>query len=304
MLDNISGETIATEVKMSRAGNDKVIIILESSNDISVFRNFFNENNIEYIASYGKENAVKAISILNEEKEIDNYLSIVDSDFDIIDNISYASNLFHTDYHDIEISIACSESFMKICKEYCTENKTSRINLEIEDITTYIFNKIKYLSILRYCNHKDYNIFCFSRMDIRKFINKDNLDIDVDKMICHIINKTIGNIDDPNNNLIKDSEEIIELKEKIPPKGSLLYDLSKHKNLTYDLKQLTNGHDFVSVFSIGLRKCFATLNPKVACPENMIKIFRIGYSFDDFKKSNLFIDLNDWSNCKGLSLYK
>ena len=160
MIDFITPDTIATEVEMTRAATNNVIVALEGEYDKILFKQYFDLSLTEIIICYGKENAIKAIQLLNVEGKINGYVAIVDSDFNNILDFFSINNVVFSEFHDFEISMIKSDSFLRILEEYATD-KIECIKLNGLSIQEYFLHKTYMLSILRFINEKKYKSLCF-----------------------------------------------------------------------------------------------------------------------------------------------
>ncbi len=187
MFETISAEVIASEIYMTRSGTNKTIMLLEGENDILVYKKLFND--VEFTSWHGKENVVGAIKILNTEKIINRYIAIVDSDFENIDGLIDMDNLIHTDYHDFELCIFNSDSFNRICNEYCSD-KIKTFEKEKGPLLSYMVKCAIPISILRYINLKRDLRLCFRNVEFEKFTSKETLIISQKKLLMHVWTKT------------------------------------------------------------------------------------------------------------------
>jgi hypothetical protein len=297
----INAQTVASEIRMTRAGTKSTIIVLEGREDIELYKNLFVAGVFEVVASYGKQNAVGAIQILNAEGGIDRYLSIVDSDFDKLREHDSDPNIFRTDFHDSETGFFLSPAFERVCTEYCSE-KSKRVDLRGASIAEHMMMNLRALSYLRYLSFASVWSLDFDEISHDRFIDKRNLSIDIAKMIRHVVQNTVRLIDKKISEIddIADVQRLRHIKQSLPVDSSINDSLdSLLRTEQFALVQVTNGHDLVAIYCIALRKLLASAEPKVADPSNMAKVLRLAYNSRDFFNTQLCKDLMFWERTSG-----
>lgn len=296
MVNLISPEIVATEVEMMRAATNRVIVILEGEHDTRVYRKFFDFSMVEVVASYGKENAVGAVEILNTEKRISEYLGIVDADFDNLLSATIVDNIVRTDHHDIEITILKSTAFDRIVKEYCTSKKT-RVDTGYSSLADYLMERVYFLSLLRFVNAQCYNHLCFEDIKYERFISKTDLNLDTKKCMRTVLQNTINRLDLAIQNACDASrkKKLEATKGSLPSIEEITDVMSNYIGRdTFPLEQISNGHDIIAVFSIALRKLFATADSKIVEKENMHKLFRLSFDSNDFRATKQYESIGQW----------
>ena len=190
MLENITGNTIATEIEMTKSAFNGSILIIEGNNDIKFYKKFIDENMCHVVVSHGKKNALDSIEILNAEN-IDGVIAIVDSDFWKIEGIpDLPNNIFYTDSHDSESMIFSSDAFDRIVNEYCTEHKISKI----ENIRYFIYESARPIGYLRLASHKNELGLSFNEINYKKVTDRNTITVNIDSLINHILHLTETNL--------------------------------------------------------------------------------------------------------------
>lgn len=280
MLENVSGESIATEVEMIRSAFQGTVVILEGNNDSSLFDNFFDAESSHILVAHGKENALSAIEIINncEEKGV---LAIVDADFWRIEDIpDLPDNILVTDKHDTEGMIFSSSAFFRVASEYCSARKTQIC----DDLRDFFYEKTKIIGLLRYTSKRHTLNLVFHDLDYKKFTNKDSLEIVVPQLIRYIQSLTrINAKKHGGQEEFYTDETVLEHLNGIIEEGG-----------NYDSSEICCGHDLISLFGLGLRKLFATLKASVADKDNVRKLFRLAFSINDFVNTNLYAAIVQW----------
>jgi len=131
MRDYISAFDIANEIRMTRSQFKGTFLVVEGEkSDLILFSRFTNSDQCQLIPAHSKNNAIKVINILENEKFV-GLLGIIDADFMNIENqICPGDNLFLTDTHDLETMILQSPALDKLISEYCSQTKIKNIITE------------------------------------------------------------------------------------------------------------------------------------------------------------------------------
>lgn len=258
---------------------NKVFILLEGPDDLKFYSPFFDEEKSVLYYRNGCESLVKQLTQLKDNPLFTNSLiGIKDSDFDkLLGKSNPIDNLFLTDYHDWEI-MSCTDAMEKrLHVEYKIPNNISIIN----DVMIDIVN----LSFIRLAN--DINVrsgtwsdgISFIRIDYPNIYDGKN-PVDLSNCLTRIHNSC------KNNALPKfpTADDINELKSHYPD---------------YEIKQITQGHDFMHALQHKLKinyKCKESV-------EALSKIFRSGYNNEHFKNTHLYHDLNNWMSTNNKVLW-
>jgi hypothetical protein len=271
MIEHLDPYSVANNARLNLDLYD-VVVIVEGTADVSVYNRFFNQKLCVTIPAYGKENAIEALQILEVSNE-KNILIIVDADFDHLDNHVYAStNLFLTDFHDMEMMIIASESFKKIIQMYGSPEKIAALDKSIKDI---ILDNSLPLGFFRWISSptEDNLRLRFRDISFDRFVNYETLEIDLDAMI----NEVLCNSDNPNVEFERIKSEITRLC-----------------NESIDKLQVCSGKDVCQLLAIGFNSIFGK-----DCIINLTKTtietkLRESYEFDCFNNSNLYKSIKDW----------
>ncbi len=267
---------------LSARKQKSVGVVVEAKADELFFRKFFSDDTVFFPVD-GFAN-VKSVLSETEKNKIPGILGIMDADFRRITKEKFKSkNIFLTDGHDIEMMTINSQAWNNIIGHYKEKEKLQKIEREKKiSLKEYIFNLSKPIACVRFLELKENLGLKFKTLskkgkgyifiDYSKFIDKDRLTIDKDKMIEVVENKS------EKQGLFKNDPK---LKEKI--------DTICKEN--YDLKEFCNGHDFMNILSIALKK---VISNKTISGKDLEEQFIIAYRFDDFKLTNLYISLLNW----------
>jgi hypothetical protein len=267
----LTANDIANTVRMTRSLHGGTILLVEGDTDIRVYERFIDNNNCKLIPSFGKYNAIDALTILIRGN-VKGIVSIVDADFWRLDNIKYPNNLFLTETHDLESMILCSDALEKILSEFGSDKKIKQTGKPLRDILLEIAMPI---GILRWISSPGKNNLSLKFKDLffEKFIDKNTLDINIEKLIGEVKNNSFNVILD--ENLIKN--EIMQLLSK-----------------PYDPWQICSGHDLVEILSICLRNEFGNKKAKTVTIQVLDSVLRISYEYSYFRLTGLYSSLESW----------
>lgn len=253
----------------------KTYILLEGDTDIRLFRKLFNisSSRIEQVPG-GNVKVLAALEELLKKSSL--VIAIRDADFLHLNNLpSPHINMFMTDYHDIEITMAtCNTTYCAVAHEYrqCTDQE----HIELRE---NLMNLIKFVSCLRWYNDMEDIKFNFKAVKLSPFYDGKNNSFDFNGYLKELIKSST-------NASIKDRTMIID---------DLLF-LSKQ---TKDMFQLSNGHDFVRISAA----YFNSINKAGVSESTLSSNFRVAFSLDSFKRTNLYSQTLAWANANGVNIH-
>ena len=275
--EDITPESKITELRLDISNpksEGKVFVLLEGESDVKLYRKLFNNDTckIETIPG-GKIFLEKGLEILNDIYKL--IIGIRDADFLHLEGQKQQfSNLFLTDYHDYELMMASeSECHCPMFFEY-----TKIVSNEHNSTFEKLLNSIRFLGYFRWYNEIENLEFNFRGLGLNDLFDKKTFTIDDKILIQTVINRS-------RDAKIKDVEQIFDAVQG-------LY------NSQHDLFQVCNGHDFMKVMAILCSSQQKGINEK-----DMASQFRVAYSQDMFKKTQLFKDTSDWASQNNSILY-
>lgn len=265
--DNMSKEDIISNIRLTLSNDfekKKLIIVVEGIDDI-LFFNGKVSNNVEIIESYSGKTGV--IEIISEFDDI-RVIGVRDRDYDLlIEN----TKIFYYDYSCLEIMLIMNDiTWNTACNEFYTGN------LNENSLREKIFADLKWLTLFRKldCNNnwgvrfKGYSITNAYNISENRFDNN------------------LGFTALLNVNRDKQEEDLIQYN--IDVNGQFAYINSD------ELPNLTQGHDYINYF-----KCVCDNGRGINCDE-ICRVLRAAYRVDDFKHSNLYQDLYEYSQQKNI----
>lgn len=214
--------------------------------------------------------------VSKDEQLKDCVIGIKDADFDHINQIKHnIANLMVTDTHDMETLMLTP----KVCECICWETiKEEYPNLSFDAMTS-----LKNLSYLRYYNDK----MIFTEGDS----NNDGISFKKIK-ICKLI---------PNNQPVSVEDVLKHVKEKGNSNKTSFPDLNTMNQFIQenpindgDLVLFTNGHDLVSAIRNILHS--KATKAKEYSEIAIAALIRAYFSKEEFEKTNLYKDIDNWNN--------
>ncbi|MFK5976963.1 MAG: hypothetical protein QM493_10680 [Sulfurovum sp.] len=260
--------------------DDYVAVMVEAKADELFFRKSLKKE-ITFFPMDGCGNLLEVLEEI-EKNNLQGLIAIIDADFRRIDNEELESdNLFITDGHDCEMMSINSPAWDEVFDYHINREKLIKFEKKHKKtFKEYLFELSREIGLLRYLSKKEnldlkFRIFSKDKVifiDYNKFIDKDNLKLNKDNMIKVVENKS------SKQNLFKDRPELKIVLDKL-------------KVNKYDLVEFCNGHDFIHIFSLSLKK---VLNNQNISNFDIEKDLTIAYRYDDFKQTELFKSLSTW----------
>lgn len=289
-IQDISEEltTKLNELRMSKNHplmKNKVFILLEGKTDIKLFRNIFNHQTTYIEQINGKEKVIEALEILQEEGFI-KIFGIKDSDFDNLENTIYEDiNLFLTDYADMEIQMIESSAFESLINEFSHQDCYDNF---LNNLKNKLYNEALNIGYLRWYNEKKFRengsyLLRFKGLKFKEFteVSKCNFIINVENFFTEIINHSNSDLN---------SSDLILIIDNL-------------KSYSNDYLQISNGHDITTllayIFNHKDNSDKSNINQ-----DRIEEALRLSYSFDDFKQTSLYNNLNNWQQQHNIQIFK
>lgn len=272
MREQITPDRIANSIRLLRSDHEGVFLIVEGHSDKLIYERLVNKQEVRITIASGKNNAIKALSIL-EKENFCRVFAVIDADFSRIEQqIPDSNNLFLTDEHDLEMMLIKSAAFDKLLKERGSEEKIAAFSKGIRETLLKLGQEIGKLRLLSLRNELDLK---FEGLKFGKFIDKKNLSIDIDKLIISIKNHS--------QKLSLDEQQIKQ-------------DLSVISDENHDPWQLCCGHDFISILAIALCKVLGTWNANDVKKEDWERELRLAYELSYFYQTQIYQLMVNWQS--------
>ena len=250
-----------------------MIIVVEGEDDEKALKNFFNLQTVEFTCASNCLKVKDAMQIVSTDNQLkDCVIGIKDADFDHINQIkNNIANLMITDTHDMETLMLTP----KVCKRICWET----INQAYPNLSFEAMTSLKNLSYLRYYNDK---IILNGKGSDKEGIKFKG--IKIADVTSHCVQDVLQRVKD-NGNFKKTS---------YPDLDTINLFISQNPIDDEDLTLFTNGHDLVyAIRDILHSKDEAA---KAYSDKSIATMIRMSYSKEEFEKTNLYKDIDNWNN--------
>jgi len=292
--DEITSTRLATKIrqlKQSKVYKDKTILILEGVDDRTFFNRFIDFNRCAIELANGKENALASVEILKKDSkfEFKGVLAVLDTDFDLIlSKLIDDSNIIYTDTHDLETMLLKSEALDVLIQVSCSSEKMQDFN---QDIRKYLLEKSCDLGCLRLISIKE-KLYLDFDINLENFINKDTLEVNMEKLIIKIKKQSIDKI---NSSSYWDKTAKESLISNI---STLDFNKAIEKIKDADIKiwHLCCGHDILEVLRYGFAKKFASYSNTELKYFDILKKLIMAYEYSFFIKTSLYENIIKWEN--------
>ena len=275
VLEETEAEILVARIRLNiqHPNHKEVIIVVEGEDDEKALKKFFNMKAVEFTCATSCSIVKDVMIIVSTDKQLkDCVIGIKDADFDHIKKISHEiSNLMVTDTHDIETMMLTP----RVCRRICLET----INREYQNLSSQAMSSLKNLSYLRYYNDK--MILNGGNPDkkginFRGVIIADVASVSVRDVLQHV--KAKGNSN----------------KTSFPDLNAMNLFINQNPIDNKDLVLFTNGHDLVHAIQYILHS--QNQAARAYSDKNIATMIRMSYSKEEFEKTNLYKDIDNWNN--------
>jgi hypothetical protein len=251
----------------SDIGRNIVFILVEGIDDCRVYPKFFDpeKTNIEFIPG-GKDQLVTALSELNQLTR--KIIGIVDADFNHLQNISPSiSNLFFTDFHDIEMTMLSVDGVLDDVLVEC------RYAENAQKVFEKVLLEAEKLAYIRWFNEINKTKLHFEGLGIGNFTNSRDTVFPINS------NKYLDTLNKRSKNKTKEVgvADIAQFREAY---------------YTRDLFNLCNGHDVTALIALIIG---TSVSHEKFC-SNLRSVFSMYY----FCKTKLCAELLKWQEIYGI----
>jgi hypothetical protein len=251
---------------------EKTFILLEGKTDIKLFRKLFDTTKVQLESLEGKDNVENVVkSIVGENK--DRIIGLSDADFDHLNNIAPQLSIYLTDTHDTETLIINGVGIDSIIAEYATSDFHAGLNRKLLAESFSVSYEVGLLKLVN-CRSK-YNL-CFKEIDFERFLTIKNLNVqfDQEKFIDEVIH---------HNHSVNPSHH--------PELANKIEELRKDELCKF---MVCSGHDMSEVVSMIMSQKRLCIDAPIS-PSDVESTLRISYGLNDFIKTQLYKNLQDWS---------
>lgn len=267
--------------KRAYPGNRALSFLIVEGTDDKKFYEWYVENSkCDIQIPDGKENAIAILSAL-EKANFCGVLAIVDTDFDILNEMSSTSpNLLLTDTHDLETMILQSRALEKVLSAFGSEEKIQKfLERTGKEFRSVLLGLASPLGYLRWLSLRENLSLTFEGLKFEKFIDRETLVIDEGKLIRCV------------QALSTASKHKKSLTQSVTD-NALHNKVQRIKHDSHDPWHVCCGHDLVHILSLGLRKAIGTTN--VTEPDLITQCLMLAYDTSYFTKTKLYLSIKDW----------
>lgn len=273
MKETVTPHSVANTVRLIRTQRKQCVIITEGDTDARVLKRFIDPISCRIEIGHGKDNVLGAMEILQQAK-VDGILSIVDKDCFLVSASNSGPNVLVTDSHDLETMMFQTNAFEKVLSELGSEDK---IKQHAREKGKHVLNVLLEASLpigfLRLASQQNGLNLKFEGCDYGSFIEKDNLTIDVTKLVRNIVNKT------QNHSL--DQTGMLSMIEVEARRGLNPWDVAC-------------GHDLSNILALGLRKALGSCNAHSINGFSLEASLRLAYEDSYFRMTQLYRSMQEW----------
>lgn len=262
---------IANAIRLKRSNHKGSFLLVEGRDDRLFFEKFINLVTCKIVVVETKENVLDVIQHL-EACGFPGILGIIDADFDRLEGASrVVTNLIVLETHDLETLLIRSNALDRVLVEFGSREKIENFARNIREAlvcAAVAVGCLRLHSLRTRLNLK------FQGLRYIMFIDSESLVVNDHFLVQQVLNRS------------QRSDLPIE-----PLKRAI-------KSLAMageDPWQICAGDDLISILSVALRRTLGTNNSKEVSTEILCKSLRLAYHDDDFAKTRLIIDLQNWS---------
>jgi hypothetical protein len=156
-------------------------------------------------------------------------LGLADADFDrITDSLFVHEGVIYSETHDFDLDCACTDVLPRYLAEVAHTDKCETLGGAV-GVRTFIFDALKPISVLRFVNHHQKLRYRLSR--IRHHVVAPDTVVDIDVLVDNV---STGAFDSTGQ------------------KQTLKNLILAQAKCEFDARQLTNGHDFLTMLGVAL----------------------------------------------------
>lgn len=261
---------IAREVQMERMVHSGSFLVLEGSQDVKRFRPFIDEAQCSIVCAHSVKKATLALRLL-ERNGLNGVVGVIDADFHrILGTLRPSPNLIYSSHHDLDLDWVS----ISVLERYLTEvgdEASVQAHGGPEKIFHEILDVIKPISCARLLNAKRVFKFKVSNVEAGRVV-ANGCDL-VESYIDELVGS--GNVDESERHWIRQK-------------------IGEEMSSSYNLLQLTNGHDFCSALGAYLRTKIGSRREPQAWGKEVALHLRLTVDRVDFFKLAVASELRNW----------
>lgn len=282
----ITGQTIANQVRMERAIHKGSFLLLEGHQDANVFAKFHFEGLCAIVVCSGRENLLDSISILAEQG-VSGCLGFADSDYSAILGPPECNGpVVFTSENDMEIMILCTDALTNTVREFGhIEKLNAAAHAKDVEPCQLIFELAAPLGVLRILSQRDGWNLRFHGMKY-KYLDKNSPKIDLAATVRHLVGRS-DHIDRP------EADDIVAAVGEYLAGGT-------------SLRALCNGYDCVRILGRALRRRYGATNTfnSEETAESLAKSLRLAFEYRYFRATASYAGIRDWEHETGYAFLR
>lgn len=251
--------------------------LVEGINDSQFWKPRLAPHNVSIVICEGKPNLLGVAGTIGTDLE-ERIVGIFDTDFDVLlGKMNAFPFLAQTDENDLELTLITSLAFDRVLHEYADMERLPRFEQKI-GITAleYIEQTSREFGYLRLLNCIYSHRVDFDKLSPYRFMSEQSWDMD-----HHSLRSSYSNLA-----AISEHDLDSALREHCPVAAPWTY---------------SQGHDALKILAIGLR---GTIGRRQFKEDDIMRAFRLAYSDEMLRQSNMFKSLSAIGTQKSLQIFK
>jgi hypothetical protein len=268
----MDGHDIAQQIRMERQVLRKVsFLLLEGDTDIKRFDRYIDEAVCSPVNCYGRDNAIEATELLYDDG-FAGALAVVDADFDrVCNSLNVHEGIIYSETHDLDLDWSIPDIVGRYINEVGDKSKWTSHGSAAEIIDKILLG-LKPISVARLLNHQKQITYKLSGINADKCFA--NFAVDVDAYLDLVFEGRAV------STATRDA-----LKQKIVSAAAK----------TYDLRQLTNGHDFHCALGACLRGTLGARAIPQTWGKEVESHLRLSCDEAEFRTMSVYFGIREWA---------
>jgi hypothetical protein len=262
---------VAQEVRLERRAHRGSFLLLEGISDLKRFDQFIDADRCSLVNCFGRDNAIGAIQLLYDEGFL-GALAVIDADFDrVLGGLPSHEGLIFSDAHDLDLDWARPALIDRYLKEYGDSRKYAGGLAVAENIMAKIMEALKPISVAKLLNRRGHLSHKLSGIDIS--VCCDGYAVDLGLFVDQIA---------AGPNLTPEQQRLVHAQ------------ITKASEMEYDLRQITNGHDFCAAVGVLLRSELGSRRDVHTWGSEIEASLRLLMSKEEFRSTLVFNEILSW----------
>jgi hypothetical protein len=280
---NVSPESIANAVMMKASMDPRARVLVEGDSDEVVYRKLLSRQTCGLQVAVSKDNALKALRIVQTRPRHPEVGAIVDSDFWHLDRRrAHGPGVMVTDLHDLEMMLISSPAFDRFVSRPDGQRLLERLGLsDADELRARLLEAAGELGHLRWHSTRSGLWLTFKGLSYQDFFDPDTLQVDVDAMLRAVLHNS---------------------PKVICQRADLAREIGLLKGLCADPWHVACGHDATLMLALALGTMKSRKGPRVPATRGRVED-RLGEMYDpaEFVTTRLAEELRAWARECGLA---